>query len=402
MELERKLDELGRAFEEFKKANDSRIEEIKTKGHASSETTEKVEKANQAIAGLEAKIEQMSAAIARTAQGGADVKAQTEEQKQAEEYKKGFVSFMRKGGDMTEAHKEFAKKSMSVQVDEDGGFFVTPEMSAEIVTKVFESNPMRELSSVQVISSDSLDIMQDLDEASSGWVGETAARTATDTPQLKKINIPVHELYANPQATQKLLDDAAVNVEAWLAAKVSEKFARDEAAAFISGNGFQKPKGVLSYTSGTSFNQIERHEALDNTTLDGNDFIGIQSKLKEPYQGNSTWLINRLIIGEIRKLKDTNTGQYIWQPGLTVGQPGTLLGRPVRMATELASTLNNSNEIAIYGDFRAGYQIVDRVGIRVLRDPYTNKPYVGFYTTKRVGGGVKNFEALKVLIMKAS
>lgn len=398
MDLTKKMDALGSAFEAFKKHNDERLSEIEKKGQPSADTLEKVEKANQHISTLEKQIEEMKVAMNRT-QVGDNPKSKRDEK--LIEYKSALAAYMKKGIEPSAELQEFAKKEMSIFSDQDGGFFVTPELSGEIATTIFETSPMRQLASVQQIGSDSLDIIYDGDEVASGWVGETAARTATDTPQINKINIPVHELYANPKATQRLLDDASVNVEAWLNGKVAEKFGRDENTAFISGNGVGKPKGVLAYTSGTGFNQVQRVETAANNAFDGNDFIGIQASLKEGYQANASWLINRLIVGEIRKLKDTNTGQYIWQPGLSAGQPNTLLGRPVFFATDLqASIVANADGMAIYGDIRAAYQVVDRVGIRVLRDAYTAKPFVTFYTTKRVGGGVKLFEAVKVLKQK--
>jgi len=404
MELKEKFDELGRAFDEFKKANDARLKEVETKGAATGLTVEKVEKANADITRLEGQIETLTKALGRTGFGGQEKSEETQEREfkaQARKYSDDFKSYMKSGKEISAESKEYFKKAMSVDSDADGGFLVSPEMSQEIVTKVFESSPIRQLASVQTISSDSLEMLQDLDEAGSGWVGETAARTETDTPELKKIVIPVHELYAMPKATQKLLDDAAVNVEAWLAGKVSEKFMRDEATAFMSGNGVAKPKGILDYGSGDGFGYIERKETAANNAITGDELIDTQSKLKEAYQGNATWLINRLMVGYVRKLKDAISGNYLWQPGLMLGQPNMLLGRPVMFASDLASAVTASTDTMIYGDIRAGYQIVDRVGIRVIRDIYSSKPHVLFYTTKRVGGAVKNFEAIKVLKVKA-
>lgn len=400
MELKEKIDELGRAFEEFKKTNDQRLSEIATKGQASALTEQKLDKLNDAITRFETEIADMQKALSRAPMGGEQdpaKKAKGELKQGLEKYAQEMREFMRSGKAISAESREVFKKAMSVDSDQDGGFLVSPEMSTEIVTKVFESSPIRQLASVQVISSDSLEIIQDLDEAASGWVGETATRSETNTPVIQKIDIPVHELYAQPKATQKLLDDAAVNLEAWLTGKVAEKFARDEASAFVNGNGVNKPKGILSYASGTSFGQVQRVLTAANNAIAGNDLIGAQSALKEPYQNNAFWLINRLIIGEIRKLKDTTSGQYIWQPGLAQGVPPSLLGRPVMMAADLPSAVTATTDMIMYGDFRAGYQIVDRVGVRVLRDPYTAKGFVLFYTTKRVGGGVKNFEAIKVL-----
>lgn len=398
MEMEKKFEDLNRAFDEFKKINDGKLEEIKKNGAASAMTVEKLEKAEKHISALEGQLEEVKTAMNRSAQGGEPVDVS---KKEAQKYNQAVREYMQKGVELPKELKEYAQKAMSVDSDDDGGFLVSPQMSAEIVTKSFESSPVRQLASIQTISTDSLEILQDLDEASSGWVGETEARTETNTPTIKKIIIPVHELYANPKASQKLLDDAAVNLEAWLAGKVSEKFARDEATAFISGSGVNKPKGITAYADGDGFGLIERKETAANNALTADELIDTQAKLKEAYQNNASWLINRLMISTIRKYKDVTSGQYIWQPGLTAGSPNQLLGKPVYMASDLPSTVTASTDTIIYGDIKAGYQIVDRVGIRVLRDPFTAKPYVLFYTTKRVGGGVKNFEAIKILKVKA-
>jgi HK97 family phage major capsid protein len=411
MELKDKLDEMGKAFDAFKAANDQKLKEIEKHGQASASIIEKVEKANEHMDRLEKQIEEIKTALNRTGGAGA---LKGDDEKKAIEYKRAINAFMRKGEAVPHelnvwakqktielAGGQFEEKSMSVQSDEDGGFFVSPELSSEISKVVFESSPIRQLASVQSLSTDSLEILYDGDEPESGWVGETSARSSTATPKIKKIIIPVNELYANPPVTQKLLDDAAVNVEAWLQGKVSDKFARDEATAFVKGDGNGKPKGILAYATGTGFNQIERVETAANNALAGDDFIKVQSALKEPYQMNATWLINRTLVGVVRMLKDVNTGQYIWQPGLTAGQPNTLLGRPVMFAPDLLSAVTqNTDGLAIYGDFRAGYQIVDRIGVRVLRDPYSNKPFIHFFTTKRVGGGVKLFECIKTLKQK--
>lgn len=400
MEIKEKLDELGRVFEDFKKANNAELAEIKKWGTASTATSERVEKLNSVMDKLEKQIESMQVAMNRS--GGAGNQSVEEKEKQAVvDYKNALFSYMRKGDSTKVAELQaWARKAMSVDSDADGGFLVSPELSSEIVKKVFESSPVRQLASVQSISTDSFEILEDLDEASSGWVGETQTRSETNTPTVKKIIIPAHELHASPKASQKVLDDAAINLEAWLQEKVSSKFARDEATAFISGNGVGKPKGILDYGSGDGFGLIERVATAANNALTGDDLIDLQTALKEPYQNNATFLINRARVGGIRKLKGNTSGDYLWQPGLGGGIPPMLLGRPVMYASDLPSAITATTDTVIYGDFKAGYQVVDRVGVRVLRDPFTAKPHVLFYTTKRVGGGVKNFEALKVLRIK--
>lgn len=410
MELQEKLDQVGQAFEAFKKANDTRLAEIEKKGHASAETIEKLEKADQEIEKLQDQIKSFEAALNRSNLNGASGKSEAEiKGERAEARAEISNGFLRKSGFRpSEAqvkaagYSERELKSMSVQVDEDGGFLVTPEVSSEVVKKIFLSSPIRQLASVETISTDALEIIEDLDEAASGWVGETQARPETNTPKIKKISIPVHELYASPKATQKLLDDAAWNVEAWLSGKVAEKFGRDEATAFVTGTGIMKPKGFLSYDAGTGFGQVEQVSAAAAATIAGDDLIELQAALKDGYLPNATWLMHRLVQKSIRKLKNTVTGDYIWQPGLQTGVPNTILGSPVKLAEDMASSVAASALTVAYGDFKEGYQIVDRIGIRVIRDIYTAKPYVVFYTTKRVGGGVKNFEAIKILKQAAS
>jgi len=204
---------------------------------------------------------------------------------------------------------------------------------------------------------------------------------------------------AKPKASQKLLDDAFVNVEAWLAEKVGEKFARTEATAFVSGDGVNKPRGILTYTAGDGFEMIEQivsGAAADISaanTADG--LINLVMSLKAPYKAGAAFLMERATVKAVRKLKDTQ-GQYFWQPSLTAGNPDMIMGFPVYEADDMETIGANALPIA-FGNFKVGYQIVDRFGIRTLRDPYSAKPYVEFYTTKRVGGGVKNFEAIKLL-----
>lgn len=389
MEIEKKLTDLHEAFAEFKKQNDASLKEVKEKGSASAERLAKIDSLNETISNLEGEIKSIQTAMNRN--GGAGNGGDQDEvaKKQSELMQK----YLRKGIESAEL------KAMSVDSDEDGGFLVTPAVSSEIVKKVFESSPLRQLASVQSISTDALEILEDLDEAGSGWVGETQARPSTSTPKLKKIVIPVHELYAQPQATQKLLDDAAFNVEAWLAEKVADKFGRDEATAFVSGNGVAKPLGILSYDAGTGFGQVEQVQTAASLTIAADDLIELSYALKEGYKNGAAWLAKRQVIKLFRKLKDTQ-GRYLWEPGLNGATQSTLLGFPVYEANDMADVAANSLSVG-FGNFKSGYQIVDRIGVRVIRDIYSSKPNVLFYTTKRVGGAVKNFEAIKLLKVKA-
>ena len=421
-QLAEAVDGVKRGFEAFKEANDQRIKEIEAKGAADPLLDDKIAKIEKEMDAKQARLDQFELSMKRqsrtvTDQHGNEVNLDAKalhwvnmvaksrgtrvEQFGASDldsYKSAFVHFLRKGEEIMGADE---RKALSVGTDPDGGYVVHPDLSGQIVTKVFETSPMRAYASIQVISTDALEGLFDLEEASSGWVGETDARSETGTPQLGKWRIPVHELYAKPKATQKILDDAEINLEAWLAGKVSEKFARDEAAAFVAGNGINKPRGFLSYADGTTLpGTIERINTGANGAFaaapnGGDALIDALYGLKAQYRANATWFMNRATTKLARKLKDSD-GAYLWSPGIAAGQPATLLGYPVAAFEDMPDPATGSLSIAV-GDMRAAYQIVDRVGIRTLRDPFSAKPYVEFYTTKRVGGDVVNFEALKLI-----
>jgi HK97 family phage major capsid protein len=416
------VDALHAGFEEFKKANDERLAQIEKKGSADVVTEAKLQKIEadlekaQKIADEAVLASKRQSRIVTDERGEVvdlDRKAQEWASMNARRrgavagsfgaaemdgYKAAFDTFLRKGEEVMGPDE---RKALSVGTDPDGGYVVNPDLSGRIVMKVFESSPMRAYASIQVISSDALEGLFDLNEASSGWVGETDSRPETNTPQLGKWRIPAHELYAKPKATQKLLDDASINMEAWLASKVSEKFARDEANAFVVGNGVNKPRGFLTYSSGTTLpGTIERFDTGVNGAFaaapnGGDVLINALYGLKQQYRANATWFMNRATLKLTRKLKDSD-GAYLWSPGIAAGQPASLLGYPVASFEDMPDPATDSLSIAV-GDMREAYQIVDRLGIRTLRDPYSAKPYVEFYTTKRVGGDVVNFEAIKLI-----
>ncbi len=415
------LDGIKTAFEEFKTANDARIEAIE-KGQPDPLLEEKVAKLNEALDQKEQTLNERikgveTLAARRTASndGGEDLDAKAFEwaarnakargiavpeqygNTELKEYRQAFQAFMRKG-DAAEAQHA---KALSVGVDPDGGYTVMPDTSGRIVQKIFETSPMRQVAAVQTIGTDSLEGLFDLDEASANWVGETASRTETDTPVLAKWRIPVHELYAFPFATQKVLDDGMIDLESWLSAKVSDKFSRTENAAFVNGNGVGKPRGFLTYGAGTTIpGTIERQYtgadgAFAAAPNGGDVLLNTIYSMKQAYRSGARWHMAREVVGTVRKLKNSD-GDYLWAPGIAVGQPATLLGFPVLEFDDMPSLGTDSLSIA-FANMAEGYQIVDRQGIRVLRDPYTNKPYVGFYTVKRTGGDVINFEAIKLI-----
>ncbi len=365
------VEELVANFEKFKLTNDKRIDALHAVLNRSGKVQDDV---------LEAITKPQSPAYPYVSAVDGEV------------YTKEFRQFVLSGN--IGRLEELAVKALAVGSDPDGGYWVTPEVSGRIVEKLFESSPMRELATVETTTSSSWEYLPDIDEPGSGWVGETQARPETTSPEIKKGEIVVHELYAEPRATQKILDDAGVNVEAWLGRKVGGKFGRDEATAFVSGNGVGLPRGILTYPAGTAWAQIEQVNSGSASTLTGDGLIDLETALKAPYRARAVWLMNRTTQAVVRKFKD-GQNQYLWQPGLAQGVPPTLLGYPVRLADDMPVVAADALAVA-FGDFREAYTIVDRLGIRILRDAFTAKPFVKFYTTKRVGGDVVNFEAIKI------
>ena len=406
--------DLHHDFEEFKESNDQRLKEIERKGSADPLTEIKVKRLNE-------RLDHMETAMSRSPRGsvksddGAEAKIFATERKrhyQGEldvntyrQYKTALNHYLRKnnaGNTMDEI------KALSVGSDPDGGFAVPPDMGGRIISLILETSPMRQVANVVTIGTDALEGVNDLSDATSGWVGETEARSETTTPKIGEWRIPVFEQYAEPRATQKLLDDALFNVEEYLANKIAERLSRMENTAFISGNGAKKPRGILTYADGvpssSNFSVIEQvltGGAGDFAASDpGDALINFVYTLKAAYREKAVFMMKRATLAEVRKLKDSQ-GNYLWQPDFQMKQGGTLLGFDVVEAEDMPAIAANSLSIA-FGDFNAGYQIVDRQGIRVLRDSFTAKPYVKFYTTKRVGGDVVNFEAIKLLKFAAA
>lgn len=390
-EMTERMHSIGNAWEQFKQVNDARLRDLEKKGSADPLYLEHLNKISQTLNQQKSRLDRMETANARP---GVELAGSPYKGEMVSEYKSAFVTYLRKG--MDAGLEAVQTKALSVGTAADGGYLITPEMSETVVSIINEISPMRELASVQVISSESLDVIEDTQLPGAAWVAETAARSDTTTHQIGKNNISTHEMYAIPKATQKLIDDASVDIEAWLAQKVAEKFAALEATSFISGDGSGKPKGILAYTAGTNFGEIEQLNSGTSAVVTADSLVKLYYALKDEYAKNATFLMNRSVIQAVRLLKEATTNQYLWQPGLALGAPDTLMGVPVKAAADMPAAAANSLSVAV-GDFKRGYLIVDRVGIRTLRDPFTDKPYVKFYTTKRVGGEVVNSEAIKLL-----
>jgi HK97 family phage major capsid protein len=353
---------------------------------------------------FEAKIADLEAALNRPVLPGGE-EAMTFEQV---EHKAAFDKFMRKGAE--ENLKDLERKALSVGTDADGGYAVPEQIDTMIEKLLVDISPMRAVAGQVTVGTSDYKKLVNVGGIASGWVGETAARSETNTSQLSEVVPPIGEVYANPAATQTMLDDAMFDAEAWLAAEVAEEVARAENAAFISGTGTAQPKGFLDETVATTadgtraFGQIQyRATGVDGDWAASNEadaLIDLVHDLRSGYRTGATWLMSNLTLASVRKLKDGD-GNYLWRPGLADGQPATILGYNVAEAEDMPDIASDSLSIA-FGNFRRGYLIVDRIGTRVLRDPFTNKPYVHFYTTKRVGGKTINSECIKLLKFGAS
>ncbi len=388
------LTQLNQAFEEFKTTH---AQEMTKK--ADVVVTEKVQRLDAAVGDMQTLLDELAKKVASgEVQDNVigDIKGNPA-------YTAGFKAFMRKGTDIDPA---VVQAAMTKGSDADGGYLAPIEWDRTITDKLKVISPVRENARVMRISGAGFKKLFNDRAVGSGWVGETAARPATSTPQIGTLDFVTGELYANPAISQQLLDDAAINLETWLADEVETEFARQEGIAFLSGDGANKPFGILTYVTGAAnaakhpWGAIVTTNAADDVLLAADDFINLYYSLRAPFAANAKIYINRLNLAQIRKLKDT-TGAYVWQPSYVLGQPATIGGVPVVEIPDMP-VVAASAIAALYGDMSATYMVIDRIGITVLRDPYTNKPYVHFYTVKRVGGGVYNPEPMVALKMLAS
>lgn len=396
-EVKAEFGSFQRTFEAFKSTNDQKLREMETRLGADVLTRAQVDRINRALDEHKQRMDELTLSHARP-----DFSSDSARHSPyGREHKAGFDLYMRKG--VEQGLHELESKALSVGASADGGYLVPDETERQIDRLLSVASPIRAIAGVQKISGNVYKKPFATSAASTGWVGETAARPQTTTPTLAELSFPAMEIYAMPSATQTILDDAAVDTEAWLADEVQIIFAEQESLAFVSGDGVNKPKGFLSYTNVANASWTWGNVGYLATGVSGafaasnpsDALVNLIYTLKQGYRANANWVLNRNVQADIRKFKDAN-GLYLWQPSLQAGQPSTLLGYPVTESEDMPSLGANSFSIA-FGDFKRGYLVVDRLGIRVLRDPYTAKPYVLFYTTKRVGGGVQNFEAIKLL-----
>ncbi len=384
------------AFEAFKDANDERLGQIEQRMSADAVTSDKVERINRAVDETKSRLDELTLKARRPRMSGTDDTGPA-----AREHKAAFETYVRKG----ETHGLFdlEAKSMSIGSGPDGGYLVPAETETEIGRRLSAASPLRAISGIRQVSSSVYKKPFAITGAATGWVGETAARPETAAPTLAELQFPAMELYAMPAATQALLDDAAVNLDEWIAEEVQQAFADQESTAFVTGNGTNKPKGFLAYTNVADASWTWGNLGYIATGTAGafpasnpsDKLVDLAYALKSGYRQNANWVMNRKTQSVIRKFKDSG-GEYIWQPAATADGKPTLMSFPIAESEDVPDIATDSFSMA-FGDFNRGYLIVDRIGVRVLRDPYSAKPYVLFYTTKRVGGGVQNFEAIKLM-----
>lgn len=383
------FDDFMRAFAEFKATNDERLGQLEKKVGADVVTEEKLQRLNHAL-------DEMSLRAARPRLAGEAVGSPTASQHQA-----AFDGYVRKGE--THGLRRLEEKALSVGSDPDGGYLVPAEVEREVMTSLKEVSPIRAVATIREVSGASFKKPFSVSGPGTGWVGESVARPETSSPTLAELTFPTMELYAMPAATASLLDDAAVDVDEWLAEEIRLAFAEQEGTAFVTGDGVNKPKGFLAYPkvanaswSWGNLGYVATGAAGAFAASDPADsLIDLVYTLKAGYRANARFAINRATQAELRKIKDGD-GNYLWQPGEALGQAPTLMHFPIIESEDMPDIATDAAAIA-FGDFKRGYLIVDRVGLRVLRDPYSAKPYVLFYTTKRVGGGVQDFDAIKLM-----
>lgn len=388
-QLATKVENLSRTWEHFKSANDERLKQVEQKGIADPLTEQKLSRINQSLDEYKSRLDGVEISLRRPGSSATFSKADGE-------HKAAFMQYLKKGRESKLLELEC--KSLSASNDTDGGFLVEKQISQQIIKRIATSSAMRKLASVESISTDVLDVLEDTDTTDAGWVTETEIRKETKSPKFGKKFIRVHEIYAQPHATQRLLDDSRINLEKWISEKVADKFAAVENNAFLYGDGKNKPKGLLF--SSSSHNTVKEVQTLDSHSISVEDIMNLYYSLPTEYAANATFLMHRNTLQLLRGLKCPKTGHYLWSPGLADKAPDTLLGAPIMECQDMPLADKDALPI-VFADFKTAYRIVDRTGIRMLRDPFTEKPFVKFYATKRVGGDTINHKAVKILKMSS-
>ena len=318
-------------------------------------------------------------------------------------HQKAFEAYVRSGDDDALRGLELEGKAMNTAVAADGGYLVDPATSETIRSVLKATSSLRQVANVVNVEATTFDVLVDHTDIGSGWATETGSTSETGTPAIERISIPLHELSALPKASQRLLDDSAFDIESWLSDRVADTFARSEAAAFINGDGADKPVGILNHATvandswawGSLGYVATGTDGGFNSTSPGDGLIDLVYGLGARYRANASFVLNSKTAGVVRQIKDAE-GRFLWTDGLTAGEPARLLGYPVLIAEDMPDIASDATAIA-FGDFQSGYTVAERPDMRILRDPFSAKPHVLFYATKRIGGDVSDFAAIKLL-----
>lgn len=439
-ELQKLFDDLNKAHVEMRAANDERFQALEKGKSVDPLLQAKLDRANTDISALTTRVtemqEQLRAAenvLARQAPTGSpeaeqrdrvfasqflnltrkeEVAPERVNAAQLEEYRQysaAFRSYLRRG----DAVSPEMRAALSTGVSPEGGQFVTPAISQRVIELLRLTSPMRDMVTIEGIATDKMEGTYDHDEAESGWVGETTARPETGTPKVGKWTIDVHEQYANPKASQKQIDDTQFDIEGWLARKIVDRMSRRENTAFVAGNGVNQPWGFTKHNAGTptatAFEVIRQINSgvnggfqVPSTTVNPADtFLDIVTSIKAQFRTGALWAMNSLTLAKVRQLRDTD-GKYLLIPDFSQGASGTLLGYGIRELEDM-TTYSTTGALAIaFANWKEAYTILDHtVGMRTLRDNLTNKPWIHYYTTKRVGGRILNFDAITLMKMSA-
>lgn len=434
-EAKKMFEEMSSAFAAFQGKNEERLKEIEKKGVSDAVLNEHVDRINTSLGNIsnmvdefirnqEKKTQELELAIGREGLGGgsgqpANMSVLAERHKRTiearcgrtvdmdpekfQDYSHSFLNYVRQGPTLIQ---DSVRNALSVGSDKDGGYLVEPDRLDRIITRLYDTSPVRQHALVLTTSRDKVEIPIDVNEAASGgWAGEWTEPSDTDTPGLGIQEIEMHLQIAMPSITQQLLEDSAMNVEQWLENKIADKFARVENAAFVNGNGTKKPRGFMSYADASvltsdatrAWGKVQYLKTGSAGAFNGTDaLINIVYAMKQAHRAAALWAANRSTFAEIRKLKDAD-GNYIWTMGdIQKGQPSSLLGYGTTEFEDMADIAANSFSLT-FANFATCYAIVDRLGMGVLRDPYTGKPKVKFFARKRVGADVIDFDAIKYL-----
>lgn len=396
-EIRELIEQQGKAFEEFKKSNDERLAAIE-KDEARSGLEEKTDRINDELGRLSAAVDELAKKANRPGAPGAE----GDEALQAE-HKSAWLKWVRKGDDAGLADIEH--KAMNVGTPADGGYAVPIQQDRDIMRLLTDLSPMRQVCRVMTVGTEDYRKLVNLGGTASGWVGETDARPATAGPTLAQLKPSFGELYANPEVTQKALDDIFFDVEGELSQDISESFAVLEGKAFLSGTGTNQPVGLLTAKTSADADSARAFGTVQHIATGVADnfpakdpadiLIDLIYSMKAGYRTGAQFMVNSMTLAAMRKWKD-GQGNYIWQPAMQNGQPGSIFGYGYFTNEDMPSAGAGAIPV-VFANFQQAYTIFDRVGIRSLRDPYTNKPFVGFYTTKRVGSMIANTQAVKFM-----